>query len=102
MIAELLLKAQGLKGLEKPSARDYRSVLRFMENDGGQVFEEESGWIYNREDLVTLRPGREHAWLDAFLERMLGICRCSLLRVRCHPHLMLQRKAKSRREKLIA
>ena len=80
--AELLLKTQGLKNLEKPSARDYRSVLNFMENDGGQTYETESGWIYDKEDLVSLRPGREHAWLDGFLERMLRICRCRLLRVR--------------------
>lgn len=81
LIAELLLKAQELKGLEKPSARDYRSVLHFMENDGGQVFEGESGWIYDKEDLITIRPGREHAWLDGFLERMLKVFRCRLLKV---------------------
>lgn len=79
--AELLLKAQGLKGLENPSNRDYRSVLHFMENDGGQVFEKESGWVYEKQDLVTLRPSKEHAWLDGFLERVLRICRCRLLRV---------------------
>jgi len=88
--AELVLKAQGLKNLEKPSARDYRSVLHFMENDGGQLYEEESGWIYNKEDLITLRPGREHAWLDGFLERMLRVCRCRLLRVRCCPFPVLE------------
>ncbi|KAL8809300.1 MAG: hypothetical protein Q9200_003534 [Gallowayella weberi] len=35
--SELLLKAHQLKSLEKPSARDYRSVLHYMENDGGQI-----------------------------------------------------------------
>ncbi|KAL8734042.1 MAG: hypothetical protein Q9166_001803 [cf. Caloplaca sp. 2 TL-2023] len=69
--SELLLKANQLKGLEKPSARDYRSVLHYMENDGGQVYEEEMSWIYDKEDLVSLRPGREHAWLDGMLERLL-------------------------------
>lgn len=101
-IAELLLKTRGLKGLEKPSARDYRSVLHFMENDGGQVFEEESGWVYDKEDLITLRPGREHAWLDGFLERMLKVCRCRLLRVCRHPHHILETNARSRTGKLTA
>ena len=59
--AELLLKAQQLKALERPSNRDYRSVLSFMENDGGQLYEEDMEFIYEKEDLVTLRPGREYA-----------------------------------------
>ncbi|KAL8967089.1 MAG: hypothetical protein Q9183_003076 [Haloplaca sp. 2 TL-2023] len=72
-----------MKGLERPSNRDYRSVLRFMENGGGQLFEEESSWVYDKEDLVTLRPGREHAWLDGILERVLKVL--LLLHARNHP-----------------
>ena len=49
-----------------------------MENDGGQLFEEESGFIYEKEDLITLRPGREHAWLDGLIERILRVFRCRL------------------------
>ncbi|KAL8903574.1 MAG: hypothetical protein Q9171_007361, partial [Xanthocarpia ochracea] len=78
--SELLLKANQLKALEKPSARDYRSVIHYMENDGGQVYEDEMSWIYDKEDLVSLRPGREHAWLDGMLERLLKVCRCRLVR----------------------
>ncbi|KAL8933828.1 MAG: hypothetical protein Q9216_006195 [Gyalolechia sp. 2 TL-2023] len=78
--SELLLRASQLKALEKPSARDYRSVLRYMEKDGGQLFEEEMSWIYEKEDLVTLRPGREHAWLDGILERLLNLCRGKVVR----------------------
>ncbi|KAG7006561.1 hypothetical protein G7Y79_00014g037360 [Physcia stellaris] len=73
--SKLLLKANQVKSLEKPSPRDYRSVLRYMEKDGGQLYERDMSWIYDREDLVTLRPGREHAWLDGILERMLSLCR---------------------------
>lgn len=50
-----------------------------MENDGGQLFEEDMGFIYEKEDLVTLRPGREYAWLDGLLERMLKVLRCKLI-----------------------
>lgn len=80
-IADLLLKAKQLKGLKKPSLRDYKSIIRFMENDGGQLYEEEAGWVYQKEDLITLRPGREHAWLDTTLERVLRVCRCKLIEV---------------------
>ena len=83
--AELLLKANQLKALEKPSARDYRSVLHYMENDGGQMYEDEMSWIYDKEDLVSLRPGREHAWLDGMLERLLKVCRCRPVRVNSIP-----------------
>lgn len=47
-----------------------------MENDGGQLFEEDMGFIYEKEDLVTLRPGREYAWLDGLLVRTLMVLRC--------------------------
>lgn len=73
--SELILKASQLQALEKPSSKDYRSVLRYMEMGGGQLFEEEQAWIYEKEDLVTLRPGREHAWLDGILERLLRLFR---------------------------
>lgn len=76
--AELLLKAQQLKALDRPSGRDYRSVLSFMENDGGQLFEEDMAFIYEKEDLITLRPGREYAWLDGVLERTLKLLRCKV------------------------
>ena len=79
--AELLLKAQQLKALDRPSSRDYQSVLSFMENDGGQLFEEDMAFIYEKEDLVTLRPGREYAWLDGVLERTLKLLRCRLIKV---------------------
>ena len=52
-----------------------------MENDGGQLFEEESGFIYEKEDLITLRPGREYAWLDGMIEHILQIFRCRLTMV---------------------
>lgn len=77
--AELLLKARDLKALNEPSNRDYTSVLRFMENSGGQLYEEESDFIYGKEDLITIRPGREYAWLDGFIERLLQICRCRIM-----------------------
>ena len=82
--AEILLKARELKAINPPSNRDYKSVLSFMENDEGQLYEKEMSYIYEKADLVTLRPGREHAWLDGMIESILKICRCGLLRVSLH------------------
>ena len=52
-----------------------------MEIDHGQLFKKDMEFIYEKEDLVTLRPGREHAWLDGLLERTLQILSCRLIRV---------------------
>ena len=38
-------------------------------------------FIYQKEDLVTLRPGRESAWFDAFVERVLRMFNCRLVKV---------------------
>ena len=38
-------------------------------------------FVNEKEDLVTLRPGRENAWLDAFVERMLKMCHCRVIEV---------------------
>lgn len=93
MTADLLLKTQQLKALNVPSKRDYKSVLHFMENNGGQLFEEESAFIYHKSDLVSLRPGRDHAWLDGKIERTLQILRCRPLKV-CALGLLLETPGK--------
>ena len=79
--AELLLKAQRLNALSRPSPRDYSSVLHFMENDGGPLCEDECDFIYHKEDLVTLRAGGEYAWLDGAFERILQTLKCKILLV---------------------
>ena len=52
-----------------------------MENDGGQLYKKQQRFIYEKEDLVTLRPGREHAWLDGLLEQILKVLRYRLTAV---------------------
>jgi hypothetical protein len=37
--------------------------------------------VYRREDIITLKPGRENAWLDASVERVLQKFSCSWIRV---------------------
>ncbi|KAI4256673.1 MAG: hypothetical protein LQ352_001991 [Teloschistes flavicans] len=77
--AELLLKAREMKAITQPSNRDYRSVLHFLEADGGHLYPAEMDFIYEKEDLVTLRPGSDHGWLDVLVERFLLYCRCKPL-----------------------
>jgi hypothetical protein len=62
--------ARDLVGLNRPAARDYESVSNYMWNSRPQC-EEEEDWIRQKGDLVTLRPGREHAWLDSAIEHLL-------------------------------
>ncbi|KAL8862605.1 MAG: hypothetical protein Q9178_001103 [Gyalolechia marmorata] len=81
---QILLQAQQMVSLNKPADRDHLSVLNFLENgyeENGEpplrpLMEADSEFIYRKEDLVTLRPGRESAWLDAFVEKLLKMIHC--------------------------
>lgn len=57
-------------GFNKPSSTEQRSVARYLENHK-PVKEDERAYVEFKEDLVTLRPGREHAWLDRMIEASL-------------------------------
>lgn len=61
--------------MNRPGAGEYESVIHYL--DGTQTLpEKQSSYIRWREDLVTLRPGREHAWLDRAIEKSLKFTRC--------------------------
>ncbi|KAI9798990.1 MAG: hypothetical protein M1833_004343 [Piccolia ochrophora] len=72
---QLLLQAQQMVAMNRPGARDYRSVQNFMAKKR-PLLEADADFVYRKEDLVTLRPGRESAWLDAFVERILILFSC--------------------------
>jgi len=100
---ELLLQAQQLVSMNKPAARDQQSVQCFLENGSlvdGQLLENgslvdgqsirpllqgDTEFVYHKEDLVTLRPGRESAWLDALVERLLKVFHCRAIQVSITP-----------------
>jgi hypothetical protein len=69
---ELLLKAQQLAASNRPPQRDYNSVANFVRQKK-PLFEGDDDFIYRKEDLITLRPGRESAWLDAAVEKLLKL-----------------------------
>lgn len=73
-----ILNAKDMVALNKPATRDYKSVEGFI-FDKKPLVDEESGYIYQKEDLITLRDGREMAILDSFTEIALRTFHCSLL-----------------------
>ncbi|KAF2230438.1 hypothetical protein EV356DRAFT_536371 [Viridothelium virens] len=73
--ASLLTAAQQMMSLNRPARCDYQSVVNYM--DGIKpVVAEEAEWVHRREDLITLRHRREHAWLDSGIEHLLKWIQC--------------------------
>ncbi|KAG9237397.1 hypothetical protein BJ875DRAFT_453835 [Amylocarpus encephaloides] len=68
--------------LNRPATNDFKSVKGRISKKN-PLIDEESNFIYEQPDLITLRDGRERALLDSFIERMLRIFHCSLLQVTC-------------------
>lgn len=74
--------------MNKPPNRDYQSVKSFVE-DKRPLLEEDAGFIDEKEDLITLRPGRETSFVDAFVERLLKVCHCKPIQVRAPVLVMI-------------
>lgn len=68
----ILLQAQQLVAVNKPAARDFVSVVNYIDAEQ-PLCPPDREFIFEKEDLITLRPGREHAWLDALIEQALKI-----------------------------
>ncbi|KAL9118101.1 MAG: hypothetical protein Q9187_005355 [Circinaria calcarea] len=75
---ELLRQSKELLSWNTPSTRDYTSVVNWLDTEA-PLSEADCGFIKEKQDLITLRPGREHAWLDAFVERILKAFHCRLI-----------------------
>ncbi|KAH0537576.1 hypothetical protein FGG08_005642 [Glutinoglossum americanum] len=76
---DFLLKAKTLVSLQKPSSRDYKSVRTWFLNEEPLVRREQK-YIECKEDLVTLRNGRECAGFDGFVEGVVRRLDCRLIR----------------------
>lgn len=77
---QLLQQAQNLVAMNKPPMRDQLSLRNYIE--GRQcLVESEAAFAYHKEDLVSLRPGRDHSFVDAFVERMLRTFHCRLFQM---------------------
>ena len=77
---ELLIKARELAGFQRPSTRDYRSVRTWFWSANALV-ERDAMFIRQKEDIVSLRSGREWSSFDGWVERCLRKCDCGMLRV---------------------
>ena len=69
--------------MNKPSHREHASVREWLDN-AKPIAPAEQDFIHRREDLVTLRPGREHAFLDSFIELVIRRLRWKPVTVRLH------------------
>lgn len=69
--------------LNKPTEADYTSVTNFMYNEK-PLKSAEYHWVYQKEDLVSLSPSRDYAWLDATLEKVLKYCDGPIVQVSCN------------------
>lgn len=87
-IGQLLLQAQQLVALNRPPERDQYSVRSYIEKNACFV-EAEMRFAYEKEDLITLRPGRDHSFVDGFVERMLKALPCRPLKARNFQHFSI-------------
>ncbi|PMD40256.1 hypothetical protein L207DRAFT_582474 [Hyaloscypha variabilis F] len=76
--AKILAAARDMEGYNRPPRRDYLSVKRYFEQVP-PVCNVES-YIFREEDIITLKPGRESAWLDDFVERAVQKLSCKIIR----------------------
>ncbi|SMR44992.1 unnamed protein product [Zymoseptoria tritici ST99CH_3D1] len=84
---EMLLKTKAVTSLQKPSRMDYVSVKDWFVEEK-PVIDKEATFILRKEDIITLRDGRECAAFDNLVERALAKvdkfltvrCRCTVVR----------------------
>jgi hypothetical protein len=59
-----------MASLKKPASSDYRGVKKYFEQE--HPVPRDESYIYNKEDIISLKPGGETAWLDSVLEKFLS------------------------------
>lgn len=86
----MLLKSRDVASLQRPSDRDWRSVKHWI-LEKAPLVDKEQNFILKKEDLVTLRSGREGAGFESLVERMLSktdkvlqSVGCNIIQVREH------------------
>lgn len=80
--AKLVTSAKELTASSRPSDSSYRSFRNFFSNNA-PLCQKDEPWIQCKEDMLTLRRGREHAWLDDMIEHILRAFNCRIIEVRC-------------------
>ena len=60
--------------MNRPEKADHQSVFNFMMTLGEpQLCDDEGQFIRQKDDLISLRPGRDDAWLDRMVEKTLRL-----------------------------
>jgi hypothetical protein len=80
-IDELLLKSHALNALQQPTDRDYLSVRTWFYNERPLASEKEESYIKQRDDIVSLRHGRQWTRFHGFIERAIELLHCRPIRV---------------------
>lgn len=75
----LLTAAQQMRGFERPSEKDYKSVKAYEWNER-PIVEDEAEWLRWKEDLVALKPKKEPDRLERTIEAILGKIDCKFIR----------------------
>ncbi|KAJ4356504.1 uncharacterized protein N0V89_004538 [Didymosphaeria variabile] len=78
---EILAKARDLNTFQRPSNRDYRSFRIWFQNKKPLNYEREEQFIKRREDLISLRQGREWSGFDGLVETCIRKLHCKPLHV---------------------
>lgn len=71
--------------VQRPSKRDYRNFRTWFWNEAPLASEREEEFIKRKEDLISLRNGREWGGFDGFIEDVIRTFHCSFIHV-SHPH----------------
>lgn len=70
--------------MQRPSRRDYKSVRNWFQNNE-PIIQQEMSFVRCKEDLVSLRTGREYAGFDSLVERCLSRLDSMLVKhLKCH------------------
>jgi hypothetical protein len=64
---EILIKARDIQAFQHPSGRYYRSFRTWFWNEKPLSYEREEEFIKRRDDLITLRSGREYTVFDGMV-----------------------------------
>jgi hypothetical protein len=76
------MKARDVQAFQKPSNRDYTSVRSwFWDNQDAIGHEAEASFIKKKEDIISLRSGREWSGFDGWVENCLRRLDSRLIRV---------------------
>ncbi|KAK4955899.1 hypothetical protein LTR10_006838 [Elasticomyces elasticus] len=83
---DFMLKTREMHALQRPVQSDYASVRNWFE-EKAPLSQDEQEYILRKEDIVTLRAGRESATFDGLVERCLSVmdhylsvwCHCKII-----------------------